>query len=249
MLFRRMFILVFFTALISACSTRAPVSNPPTVVPTATLPALSGTVVETTFTPAPTPEIVTNDNNECDNPFYPVSDEANWVYDMSSGGSATHTMAVDEKDAFKITIQGGNSVFTVDGKCSDEGIILMDAPGAATTYSGEQGSSVVSTVDAVGVTLPKDVGIGQQWSQTITVTTGDSKAIIETNYTAVGFENITVPAGDFYVLKVEQSGTVKMLGHTIQMHGFQWFAEGVGTVKSAMDGAPTAELVSYDIPD
>jgi len=33
------------------------------------------------------------------------------------------------------------------------------------------------------------------------------------------------------------------------MHGYQWFAEGVGTVKSAMDDAPSAELVSFDIPD
>lgn len=249
MLFRKISVLVLFTALISACSTQTAMPNPPTVMPTATLPPLSSTVIETTFTPAPTPEIVPNDNNECENAFYPVSDEATWVYDLSSGFSATHTMAVDEKDAFTITIQGGDSVFTVDGKCSDEGIILMDAPGAATTYSGEQGSSVVSTLDVVGVTLPKDVGIGQEWSQTINVTTGNSKATIETNYTAVGFENITVPAGNFYVLKVEQTGTVKMLGQTIAMHGFQWFAEGVGTVKSAMDGAPTAELDSYDIPD
>jgi hypothetical protein len=250
MLIRKLFVLIFFTALLSACSlTPNAIPESPTVTPTATLAGFSSTVVETTFTPAPPPETVPNDTSECENAFYPVSDEATWVYDLSSGGSATHTMAVDEKDAFTITVQGDNSLFTIDGKCSDEGILIMDDPGAATTYSGQEGSSVVSTVDAVGVTLPKDIGIGQEWSQIITVTTGENKAIIETNYNAVGFENITVPAGNFYVLKVEQSGTVKMQGHTISMHGFQWFAEGVGTVKSAMDGAPTVELVSYDIPD
>jgi hypothetical protein len=73
--------------------------------------------------------------------------------------------------------------------------------------------------------------------------------VIETNYTAVGFENITVPAGDFYALKVEQSGYVTVFGQKVDMHGFNWYAEGVGPIMSAMDGAPTVELLSYDIPD
>ena len=34
----------------------------------------------------------------------------------------------------------------------------------------------------------------------------------------------------------------------VEMHGFHWYAEGVGVVRSAMDGAPVIELASYDIP-
>jgi hypothetical protein len=81
------------------------------------------------------------------------------------------------------------------------------------------------------------------------VTTKAGTSLIETYFTAVGFENITVPAGDFYALKVEQSGYVTVFGQKVDMHGFNWYAEGVGVVKSAMDGAPILELVSYDIPN
>ena len=144
---------------------------------------------------------------------------------------------------------GENSTFTIDGQCESEGIAIMNVPGTETTYSGEYGISSVSTITSSGVTLPNDIAQGEQWSQNITVTTDSGSSIIETNYTAVGFENISVPAGNFYALKVEQSGYVTIFGQKGAMHGFNWYAEGVGLVKSAMDGAPTIELSAYDIPD
>jgi hypothetical protein len=173
-----------------------------------------------------------------------VSDEATWTYNISSGVTAVHTMAADDFGKFTINITGGDSTFTVDGQCTPEGIVLMD-----TTYTGEYGSSTVTTVTNSGVTVPKDIGQGAGWTQTLNVTAGDQTSTIESNYTAVGFENITVPAGDFYALKVEQSGYVTVFGRQVDMHGFHWYAEGVGVIKSAMDGAPTVELVSYDIPE
>jgi hypothetical protein len=192
---------------------------------------------------------VENDDDECDNAFYPVSDEATWEYSLSSGVNAIHTMAVDDNDAFVLTVQGGDSTFTIDGKCTDEGIVLMNTTGATTTYTGDEGAAVVTTTDVSGVTLPKDIKINDEWSQTIHVKTGDYSSTIQSDYTALGFENITVPAGNFYVLKIEQSGYVEIFGQKVKMHGYQWFAEGVGTVKSAMDDSPVAELVSFDIPD
>jgi len=246
---RKTMILLFALALASGCipNTQSTLISP-TVTSTEELPILSINDSEATPTPLPT-VVVENDSNECDNPFYPVSDEATWEYEISSGGQATHTMSVDENDAFTITIQGGDSTFTIDGKCTDEGIVLMNTPGAATTYNGDQGSSVVSTTDVQGVTLPKDLKINDEWSQTIKVKVGENSSVIQSNYTALGFENITVPAGDFYVLKIEQSGYVEIFGQKVNMHGYQWFAEGVGTVKSAMDDSPSAKLVSFDIPD
>jgi hypothetical protein len=247
-MYRKITIFVLMTILISGCS--SPVSLPTTAAakPTETVPSFTVSTVQATMTPIVIPT-TQNSAGECDNPFFPVSDGATWEYSISTGTSATHTLSVDDNDAFTITVQGKNSTFTIDGQCAEEGIVLMDAPGASTTYSGEEGSSAVKTTNESGVTLPKDIGIGAEWSQTIDTATGDIKATIVTNYTAVGFENITVPAGNFYVLKVEQSGYIKMMGQTIKMHGFNWFVEGVGTVKSAMDDAPIVELVSYDIPD
>lgn len=245
--------LALAATLLAACDPAPSVPALPQA-PTATSTSLAPLVFAVTqqawptSTPLPTPE---NSDDPCDNPFYPVSDEATWVYAMSSGGTATHTMAVDQNDAFVLTVtsSGSDAVFTIDGQCTKEGVVLMENSGSATTYTGEEGSSAAVTETNSGVTLPKDIGIGQEWTQTLLTNTAMGKAEIDSAFTAIGFENITVPAGNFYTLKIEQNAVLKMGGQIIKIHGFNWYAEGVGTVKSAMDDAPGAELVSFDIPD
>ena len=243
---KKIFVLMIVVLTLSACGA------PDTILskPTPTEPS-GGVVVnefESTQTPIanPTPE---GDESACENPFYPIADEATWFFSISTGENAIHTMSADDFGKFTITVEGANSTFTFDGQCDSEGITIMNYPGAQTTYSGENGNSTVSTVSVSGVSLPNDIAQGQQWTQIITVTTDAGSSVIETNYTAVGFENITVPAGDFYALKVEQSGYVTVFGQKVEMHGFTWYAEGVGVIKSAWDGAPSVELTSYDIPD
>lgn len=236
-------ILVLF--VVSAC---APVSIPANPTPTQQFGGVVVNIFKSTQTPIPnlTPE---GDESECDNPFYPVADEATWMYSISNGENAIHTMSADDFGKFTINVEGAEITATIEGDCTPEGIVIMEAPGATTTVTDENGSSTVLAVNVSGVTLPKDIGQGQQWSQVVEVTTQMGKSTIETNYTAVGFENISVPAGEFYALKVEQSGYVTVFGQKVTMHGFQWLVEGVGVVKSAIDGAPALELVSYDIPD
>ena len=242
---KKIFALMIVALTLSACGV-------PDTIPSVPTPTQASYGVMNVFeypnTPIPnsTPE---GDESECENPFYPVADEATWFFSVSTGGNTISTMSADDFGKFTITAEGANSTFTYDGQCDSEGVTIMDYPGAQTTYSGENGSSTVSTLTVSGVSLPNDIGQGQQWTQIITVTTEAGSSVIETNYTAVGFENITVPAGDFYALKVEQSGYVTVFGQKVDMHGFTWYAEGVGVVKSAMDGAPTVELTMYDIPD
>ncbi len=231
---------------VSACN--VPISIPAPASPTPTLPSLIFNSVQTTQTPVanPTPE---GDQSECDNPFYPVADEATWTYAISNGENAIHTMSADDFGKFIINVEGANMTATIEGQCTPEGIIIMDAPGTTTNVTSESGSATVTAVNVSGVSLPKDIGQGQQWSQVVDVTTPMGKSTIETNYNAVGFENITVPAGDFYALKIEMNGSVTVLGQKVAMHGGQWLAEGVGVIKSAWDGAPSLELTTYDIPD
>jgi len=245
-MFKQIAVTLVLVAASSACSS-VPDSIP--LKPTSTE-QFDGVinVFESTQTPVPYPT-AEGDESECENPFYPVSDEATWFFSISTGENAIHTMSADDFGKFTIRVEAANSTFTIDGQCDSEGITIMNVPGAQTTYSGEYGNSTVSTVTVSGVSLPNDINQGEQWTQIITVTTDLGTSVIETNYTAVGFENITVPAGDFYALKVEQSGYVTMFGQKVEMHGFNWYAEGVGPVKSEMDGAPSIELVSYDIPE
>ena len=243
---KNILVLMVMVLTLSACGAPDTILVNPT--PTEQFGDVVANIFETTQTPIvnPTPE---GDESECDNPFYPVADEATWMYSISNGENAIHTMSADDFGKFTINVEGAQMTAAIEGQCTPEGIIIMDAPGATTNVTSESGSATVTAVNVSGVSLPKDIGQGQQWSQVVEVTTQMGKSTIETNSTAVGFENITVPAGDFYALKIEQSGYVTVLGQKVAMHGYQWLAEGVGVVKSAWDGAPSLELTMYDIPD
>ncbi len=236
-------ILILVGVLILSTGCNLPGQPPPTSTPQ---PLWQVKTVETTFTPVALDTPEPGDEDECEVPFYPVSDEATWTYTMSSGGNAIHTMSADTFGNFSLLIESSESTFTIGGKCTPEGVVLLDVPGVSTSYTGSEGSSALTTKSVSGLTLPKDVGIGQSWSYS--VTTGNDSEIVS-NYIALGFENISVPAGEFYTLKVEEFSNVKMMGMDIDFHGYHWYAEGVGVIKSAMDGAPSAELLSYDIPD
>ena len=71
--------------------------------------------------------------------------------------------------------------------------------------------------------------------------------IIDTTYTAVGYETVTVPAGTFNALKIEQSSNMGGPEPTIQT---LWYVQDVGLVKSVIEVGETYvnELVSYNIP-
>jgi hypothetical protein len=244
---RKLVFLMVALAVLTGCSLPVPASTQPPATPTATPPAGLLVIPDPSPTPLATARVSKN-NGTCDNPYYPVVDGATWVYQMSTGDQATYAMSVGKNDTFTIDIQGQSSKFTIDGKCTRDGIVLMDRPGSLTTYTGDQGSSTVSTVNEQGVTLPNNPQIGDKWSQSIDVNTDNSPSHIQTEYQVLGFETITVPAGKFNALKLEQTGYLEIMGQKVAMHGFQWFAQGVGTVRSAMDSAPVIELVSYAIP-
>ncbi|MCU0484938.1 MAG: hypothetical protein MUC85_02390 [Anaerolineales bacterium] len=220
---------------------------------------VSVTEVPPTQTPTPQPSISKND--VCGNQFYPIVDGASWTYSITAQDNpptlATHSIATVNDGSFTLTVQGmdANGIFTMDGTCGDDGIILMNVPGISATYSSDGGGSTLSTTNDDGMTIPDDIQVGDDWLQKISVV-GSSEdgqvnlsATIETTYKAVGYETVTVPAGTFYALKVEQTGSMTMGGTpAFETHGFTWYAQGIGTVKSGLDGTYTSELVSYTIP-
>lgn len=200
--------------------------------------------------PVPAP---LSDNDVCENPYYPVVDGAEWTYAFSNGTNAVHNISVVGENTFTLTVEGDNGRFTIDGLCTDEGIALMDVPGVGSTYSGDSGSSSLTTDEAEGATLPNDVMVGDDWTQFIRVTgySGGNvtlSASLETSYKAVGFEEVSVPAGTFYALKINQDSKISLGGSTMDSPGVAWYAQGIGVVKTELDGGITAELTSYKIP-
>ncbi len=250
-MFKRALIFIFVTVLVSGCSLPNSAATPTPMGESQV------TVTQIPATETPTQPVVSA-NDKCGNPYYPVVDGATWSYSInvqdSAPTTAAYSMAVVDAGSFTLTVQNDKSTFTLDGSCGDDGIILLNVPGVSATYSGDGGGSTLSTTNDDGVTLPNDIQVGDDWSQTISVvgsSGGDVtlSATIETTYKAIGYETVTVPAGTFYALKVEQNGSMTMSGTpALQTHGFLWYAQGIGTVKAGLDGTYTSELVSYSIP-
>lgn len=211
----------------------------------------------TVETPPPAEPIPESSGGLCDNPYYPVVDGASWVYDMGDLPQVVHTISVEEEGKFKVAMVDVDSAAVLEGECNEEGIVLMDRGMEGSFYS-ENGSSSTTSTSRTGVTLPNDLKVGSSWTQTLDILAegGEGEetlsASIITNYTAVGVETVTVPAGTFEALKIEQSGSMTFMGQEILTLGILWYAEGVGNVKTETGMANgerfLSQLISYDIP-
>jgi hypothetical protein len=211
-------------------------------------------------TPEPTPTeapAVKNANDQCDNSYYPVVDGATWTYTNDSIGQFTHTLNVSDDQIFTIQVTGTDTTFNIEGQCTEDGVVIMNS-GLNTTAEGTDGTGSVTTTNQDGVTLPNDIQVGDDWSQTIEYSAGSGgdtsfSGTIETSYKAVGYESVTVPAGTFEALKIEQTTSMTMAGqHMIDTSSNLWYVQGVGNVKTEQivnEGDPSvSELVSYNIP-
>lgn len=246
---RKVIVFLFCVIAVSGCSLP---QNSPTAPPAPVTPIIqvqASPTVPPPATPTPTPAILSgpppSQPAQCKNPYYPVVNNATFFYHASTGTNVIQTMVADDSSGvFTITVESSDITAYIEGQCTSEGIVLMQIPGSKTTTS----DGTVVSLDNSGVSLPNDVAPGSQWSQTLSVTTSAGTSLIESTYAAVGFENVVVPAGSFRALKVEQGGSVTVFGQKVTMHGFLWYVEGVGLVRSAMDGAPVLELTLYDFP-
>lgn len=256
-MFKKITALTIVLFLLSACApAKGTVPDSIPIQPTATQQFISEISV-TQIPDTPVAGYQSNPNDPCNNQYFPVVNGASWTYKITVQNDAptttTHSMSVVDDGSFTVTVQNDDSVFTMEGTCGDDGVILLDVPGVSATYSSDDGGSTLSTTNDDGVTVPDDIQVGDDWSQTISVVGSSDgevtlSATIETTYKAVGYETVTVPAGTFYALKVEQNGSMTIHGAPpFETHGFLWYAAGVGTVKSGLEGTYTSELVSYSI--
>lgn len=244
----------FFFAICVVCLTSFGCSSPSAGPDTPTQGAVNevqGSTAPQDPTPRPpteTPAVVQPSNDECGHPYYPVVDGGVWIF-RGSQGEFTHILSTGENGAFTIIVEGEDSTFTIEGQCTPEGISLVDAPGDSLTYEGESGSSSMSTTAIEGVTLPITMKVGDRWSQTLDVSVssdGDPiRYTITMDYSIPGSEVVTVPAGTFETLIIEQRSGTDGSSTVFQT---LWYAQGVGAVKSDIEGVGVSELVSYTFP-
>ena len=264
--------ILLVTVFLAACST-------PSVPPTN--PQFTETAQVTTTETAAIP-IGTLEGNApagqalCTNTYYPIRQGATWTY-KSTGGPAgeysfTDTITSARADGFTLSTLIGNITRTQEWTCTAEGLTALQLGGAPAAMLNSQNIQLnLDISNSTGVTFPRQINPGDQWQQTIDVqgnvtmmneqaqATGNAQM----NFSALGNESVTVPAGTFEALKVEVDVTLNIdasyEGITLPVsftgEYTYWFAPNVGWVKSTGTGnvlgssfTDTTELQSYTIP-
>lgn len=231
-------------------------TSPPTTATTTT------TAAPETSTTTSAPALAT-----CDHPYFPARDGASWTWENLDGDLAVWRIVTTSDDGTEATMEAdltspeGGITATVNLVCGDFGI---SAPELAIT--GLPAGAEVTQITEEGVWLiPADqLTEGATWMSLVTISAdlpGDIAFEIErvTNYTVLGFEDVTVPAGTFSAIKIraEVALNIDVGGRTIQNERVDifWFSGGVGLVKEASEvakegGKPefSSELVEYILP-
>jgi hypothetical protein len=189
-------------------------------------------------TPTPAPSL-------CDNLYFPNSIGDTWDYsgNTSVTGAYTRTDTISNSSEQSFTVQSnvsGNTV-AVDFSCSEAGLTAVNPiqqyMGAILTSLNAQVN--INLVSNSGITLPKKISPGDSWQQ---IAEWDASAqdfsmngrfVIE--YTAVGFETVTVPSGTFDALRVDTTIRIEVSDFRILYGTFEittWMAPNVGIVKN-----------------
>ncbi|MBL8100178.1 MAG: hypothetical protein JNK81_13425 [Anaerolineales bacterium] len=256
------FIFLLFLIVSLACNLTNPIS--PENIPSS----------DTTNT-QPTENVVIQ--GLCDNPIYPVKQNATWTYFNTGGpsGDFTYTDTITEvrPDGFTLTTTFEGLTRTQKWACETGGLKALEYGGGPTAAISTQDVNMqFSTLQVTGVSLPKEIVPGMQWLYSLTLEGGTtmpdgsqtkSSGTFNVTMQEMGSETITVPAGTFETIKFQATTTLDIVG---EFQGIQvpmkitgstitWFAPNIGQIKSISNsdfgGAPftlTTELQSYNIP-
>ena len=206
---------------------------------------LAGTYTpNATIFPAATPT-ATSVPSLCDHPYQPTGLGDAWFYSGSNTASNSYTRAdvisSSGARAFSIGSNLAGVTYTVDYSCTSEGLI---ANNPVQQYLGAllvnpNANLEVSLISVSGITLPAEINPGDTWQQVAEVNgtlNGTSMSgWIVFNYTAVGFEDISVPAGTFNTLRIDANIRVEVTPLRIlagQYNSSSWLAPDIGMVKS-----------------
>ncbi|HET9909337.1 MAG TPA: hypothetical protein VFQ23_22005 [Anaerolineales bacterium] len=252
--------LLLILLVVSACA--APANNQPGVTETASAQSTSTELSSST--------------ELCSNRYFPVREGATWTY-KNSGSPAGEFQFTDRvssvrADGFTLTSQLGNTAWTQEWACQQEGLVALQlggAPAMTLTAQGVQLNLAVNNVS--GVTFPRDIIAGNQWQHNLDFDgqvemagqSGNAQGTALTRFTVLGNETVTVPAGTFEAVKIQVEPTLdinvgfQLLSIPVTISGTYtyWFVQDVGWVKASGAGnfagqtlSETIELQSYHVP-
>jgi len=209
----------------------------------------------------------------CDNPYYPVREGSTWNYQSTSSignnYSFTDTITSLDEDGYTLTSEFDGLTRTQEWACTPEGLVALQLGGG---LSSAQTNLNVETQNASGVTYPAEMNAGDTWNYNLEFTgtmdiagqSGEATGGTQSDFTALGKENVNVPAGAFEAMKVQVvttfSANVTFQGVSVPVTftstTISWYVEGIGWVKSESSGdfagqsfTETIELQWYNIPE
>ena len=218
----------------------------------------------------------TGSNELCDNPLFPVKQNASWTYYSVGGpnGDFTYTDTITSltPDGFVLTSQFPALSLTQNWSCTPEGYVAQQLGGGTTASVSMQNMITdFNTLQVSGVSLPRTITPAMQWKYDLSMQgsvampgeQAQSPGTFSLSMQELGTENITIPAGTFDATKLQATFTANIdvdfegspIRYTINGTSLLWYAPGVGFAKSIENidfsgttFTSTTELQSYVLP-
>ncbi len=211
----------------------------------------------------------------CDHPYYPLRQGAAWAYTISGLGPlpvqetrSIRAVANTLRDA-RADIRSSIGSAAADNQivCADGALRLAAFPQLTNRPNDPLAGFTTLTAEGTYLLGADKLVLGATWSARYTLAgtiTRDGQAINVTaeviqTFEVLGAERVVVPAGSFTALRVRQLSRIVITeagaaqaNPEILIEQTNWYAQGVGIVKSttpiAMLAETTTELVGFNRP-
>jgi len=191
------------------------------------------------------PEASPTPANLCANQYFPGTLGDAWEYSGSNTalGAYTRTDAVTSSsaEAFSVDTTISSLTYRVNYACTSAGLIANDPVQqyAGALLSAPNAPISVRLSSNSGLTLPPVINPGDTWQQSADFEASSPDFNLSGrfvfNYTAVGYENVTVPFGAFNALRVDATIRIEVSGFRILAGTYTtstWMVPEIGVVKS-----------------
>jgi len=224
------------------------------------IPTVEAPTFQSNETPTPLPSL-------CDNLYFPNTPGDTWEYAGSTTAtgdySRTDTVTQLNTDSFSVESNTSGLPYTVDYTCTEAGLVatnpIQQYLGAILASLNTQVS--IQLISNSGVSLPANIHPGDSWQQTAEWDASaqgfSMNGRFVFDYTATGYETVTVSSGTFDALRVNTTIRIEVSDFRIQYGTYEmttWMAPNVGIIKSEgrsnvpnVDFSDQLELIRYTV--
>jgi hypothetical protein len=181
----------------------------------------------------------------CANEYFPNQVGNKWEYSGSNSATGNYTrsdmVSVASADSFTVTTTWGNTPYSVTYTCSANGLTatnpIQQYVGAI--ISKPDSPVQIQLISNSGTSLPVSISPGDTWQQ---IAEGNASSVdfnldgrFVFDFSAVGYEDVTVPSGTYHALRVNTTIRIEVSGFHILAGTYQlttWLVANIGMVKS-----------------